>query len=375
MLVMLLLAACTGGDGGGDVTGPFSGTRRRYVVDGFTLPTTNSDARALGDDLNGDGVVDNQLGMVIATLDEYDDITTHAADMIAAGAITSSVVIRADDFVDDESVSVVYFGADGDPATEVGGRFENGTFVSNRTRSTDVPGDAVLRLPIFADTDPSEVPMFAMEMSLTPNGTGFDAAIAGAVLPTIALDRTYEAIMAMVAAAPDRHRLLMKIFDENMDWALTKYELERNDLLTALLDNDVTLFGQKAVSFGFHVHLSPCDAGTCAGDPENTCFDRVLDGNETDVDCGGSCRTCSPGATCEAASDCISAACDSGQCRATTCGDGARDAFETDVDCGGNCGATCDLGARCFGSADCASGNCVGGDVLSYVSGRCQPAQ
>ena len=45
------------------------------------------------------------------------------------------------------------------------------------------------------------------------------------------------------------------------------------------------------VSFAFRVHLSPCATGRCASAPMDTCHDRVLDGNEADVDCGGICAT------------------------------------------------------------------------------------
>src|SRR4051812_35657854 len=40
----------------------------RYVLDKERVPTTNNEARLFGLDLNGDATIDNQLGMVIATL-------------------------------------------------------------------------------------------------------------------------------------------------------------------------------------------------------------------------------------------------------------------------------------------------------------------
>jgi hypothetical protein len=46
------------------------------------------------------------------------------------------------------------------------------------------------------------------------------------------------------------------------------------------------------------------------------------------------------------------------------CSDGVLDGNESDVDCGGSCGATCADGQRCLGNADCRGGVC-GGD------GRC----
>src|SRR5512140_630475 len=81
--LLLLASACSGND---DVIGPFTGTPRRYVVDSFELPHDYKSAQAIGADLTGDGVVDNMLGSVIGTLTRYNDVTTHAADMLASGA-------------------------------------------------------------------------------------------------------------------------------------------------------------------------------------------------------------------------------------------------------------------------------------------------
>jgi hypothetical protein len=44
------------------------GTHYHYVVDKTLVPTNNNQAREYGLDLNGDGTVDNQLGMVLGTL-------------------------------------------------------------------------------------------------------------------------------------------------------------------------------------------------------------------------------------------------------------------------------------------------------------------
>ncbi len=53
---------------------------------------------------------------------------------------------------------------------------------------------------------------------------------------------------------------------------------------------------------------------------QNSCDDGVLNGNETDVDCGGVCGSCDTGQQCVAGSDCKSGICDGG-----TCGDVQQD--------------------------------------------------
>ena len=52
--------------------------------------------------------------------------------------------------------------------------------------------------------------------------------------------------------------------------------------------------------------------------PAATCFDNVLNQDETATDCGGVClgvRSCATGDTCSIATDCISNVCTSNTCR------------------------------------------------------------
>lgn len=80
-----------------------------------------------------------------------------------------------------------------------------------------------------------------------------------------------------------------------------------------------------------------CNTGRCASGlcvQPTTCTNRVKDGSEGDVDCGGLCdRQCGTGSTCGDANDCISNVCTGGRCvNAPTCSNGIKDARETDVD-------------------------------------------
>jgi hypothetical protein len=58
-----------------------------------------------------------------------------------------------------------------------------------------------------------------------------------------------------------------------------------------------------------------------------TCSDGIQNGNETDIDCGGSCLPCSP--------------------PPSSCNDGIQNGDETGVDCGGSC-SPCPPGGPCF---------------------------
>ncbi len=137
-----------------------------------------------------------------------------------------------------------------------------------------------------------------------------------------------------------------------------------------------------------------CVAVTCTKDEEcngvghscdtvlgkcSTCLDNKKNGEETDVDCGGPCKSkcslhqgckensdcqsdiCGPTGTCEPTlcqnnNDCDVAnaeTCDDGVC--ISCHDGEKNGNETDVDCGGICNK-CSVGKSCKDNSDCDSG-------------------
>ena len=356
------LAGCATDPSDGDVTGPYTGQTHRYVVDRIDVPMNTTMAREAADDLDGNTTKDNQLAMVISTLSSQGDITTHGADMIASGAIASTVEIVANDLTNDPSVSVLYRGADAEQAVAAGGRFEGGAFVSNRTATTRVPGSTILHMPAFIDAAPAELPLENVEIDLTPDGAGgYDGFVRGTMTYDDALTATFDGATQMIAAHPQDHFVFLYLIDQPPhDFQITRDELTKNSLVQALLYPDVTLGGHKLLSFGIRVHLAPCADGRCVSSPPaDTCNDRIVDGDETDIDCGGSCGVCTGPAHCAAPSDCESASCIAGQCAAPACTDGVRNAFETDVDCGSNCGP-CATGKRCYTDHDCPTGHTCG---------------
>lgn len=102
---------------------------------------------------------------------------------------------------------------------------------------------------------------------------------------------------------------------------------------------------------------SDCPGHTCEpGNVCTTCNDAVKNGDEVDVDCGGSCALC-PG-TCNVDADCPGGYCWKGLC--VSCHDGIQNGDETDVDCG-YYDTHCPLcaGLMCgSNNTKCASNNC-----------------
>jgi hypothetical protein len=103
---------------------------------------------------------------------------------------------------------------------------------------------------------------------------------------------------------------------------------------------------------------SVCINGRCA---VPSCTDGVKNGDETGVDCGASCPKCPPGQGCSSGSDCLSGACEQSICQPTSCTDHVKNGAETDIDCGGGTCPKCPSGSRCSTKNDCQSGQCAAG--------------
>ncbi|MBI2550299.1 thrombospondin type 3 repeat-containing protein [Candidatus Woesearchaeota archaeon] len=103
---------------------------------------------------------------------------------------------------------------------------------------------------------------------------------------------------------------------------------------------------------------------------EYACSDRIKDGDEADVDCGGTCSSkCANGKSCGINSDCRNNFCVSGTCKAGNCTDSYMNQDETDIDCGGGCGKKCDLGSKCKKASDCETLLCT--DSVCVAEGPC----
>src|SRR5688572_8362629 len=107
-LLVLVLAACGGGSDGPAVDAaidarpdapPPPPNTFRYVISKQQVPTNNNQARELGQDLNGDLTVDNQLGMVLGTFaGQGFDVQAAADRAIDRGVSIQLVELQADSF-------------------------------------------------------------------------------------------------------------------------------------------------------------------------------------------------------------------------------------------------------------------------------------
>jgi len=105
-----------------------------------------------------------------------------------------------------------------------------------------------------------------------------------------------------------------------------------------------------------------CVGGECINNicASPSCEDTLLNGTETDIDCGGlECLPCANDLNCLENFDCASNICTNGLCVAPTCEDLAKNGSETDVDCGGPDCLGCADGQLCLEDTDCTSGVCT----------------
>ncbi len=103
----------------------------------------------------------------------------------------------------------------------------------------------------------------------------------------------------------------------------------------------------------------PSVSGGQDGTLPSTASDGVKNGDETDVDCGGSAAKCADGRACAKGEDCTSAICKAGTCAAPAPDDGMKNGDETDTDCGGTKAPKCATGKGCAIHGDCTSDACT----------------
>jgi formylglycine-generating enzyme required for sulfatase activity len=92
------------------------------------------------------------------------------------------------------------------------------------------------------------------------------------------------------------------------------------------------------------------------------CTDGSLspDLNETDIDCGGdTCPHCDTGLACKLSTDCKNKVCTNNTCAPAKCTDTIQNGTESDIDCGGGACSQCEAAQKCQQNADCRSNSCV----------------
>jgi len=111
---------------------------------------------------------------------------------------------------------------------------------------------------------------------------------------------------------------------------------------------------------------------------ESGCVPEICD-NGIDDDCDGLIDTadpdCSPCPFTCGFDNCPPATlCNEVGCCVPYCGDGVKNGDEGDVDCGGSCDAKCCAGKTCWGNFDCINGVCLSGICQAAIGQPADPA-
>jgi len=275
---------------------PAMGTMHHYVISHEALPQTTTEARNSALDLNGDNMVDNQFGMVIATFAGQGIPTQTAVDTAFSHGTTILLAsLETTDFATATAAGfMTYAGANPNPPACTGssdtvcGHHLTGTatfdiatgatidplLVGNfagGTLTTPV-GDSTMPLPLSFGGSAFTVNMIGARVQVTAaSATGFTAILAGGIPQTQIDGVVYPALqagfMAAVTAnctqlanppscgctASSQGASAIQLFDANHDCAISLAEIQSNALVTALFATDLTINGMKAMSVGVTV--------------------------------------------------------------------------------------------------------------------------
>jgi hypothetical protein len=241
-----ILAACTAADT--EIATPDSGAYQRFVIDDFTFPTSEDEAKAFGSDLDGDGMVDNEIGLAISALSTQADIRDDASvrALIGSGQVPSSLEI----FGSDDVVGLQYFATQGSAGAVL------------RAFATDglQDGTMTLLLPALVDAAPTPLVLDYVQMQLVPAGSGgYDVRLQGLVEPAQAASAVCVGLLQMIANNPAAHEGVTEILDGNGSdrEPPTMAQCLNSNAIESLLAPDVTAASDRApyVSLGIALHV------------------------------------------------------------------------------------------------------------------------
>jgi hypothetical protein len=300
-LVLALLSGCSASTSAPkDIVGPFIGPMRRFYVSSIALPMQRSDFAA---DLNGDDRADNQLGNIVGGLAGQRVANYHIDEIVAARVIDATVDIISDDpsLFYDPTVGVVWNGVAGQPGELTGGVLANAIVSTNRVALTQHPAAGMVSLPLFKDADPTVVPVASYQLTLFDDGAGgFIGQLNGVVIGGLTA-RAWPQLQQMLAAHPEEHTQLVKTLDSDKDGKVSLDELTHAAIIQNVTSPDVhwepggaePTGEPNALSIAFGFTLAPCIDDACTRPvAAPACHDRIKNGDEQQVDCGGSCETC-----------------------------------------------------------------------------------
>jgi hypothetical protein len=267
----------------------------RYVIDHETLPQNTNQAREFGLDLNNDGTVDNQLGMVFATLSSMGFDSQAATDKaIDTGQIIALADLEADSLATGAATFTMFDGANAMPSPCHGAADTTcrhhlagtATFDVAASSARDTPLAGTIAGAAFTTTtaghihlanvfgSPSSIQLIGakVKLALLTDPSISDSVVAGGISQTEidakVIPGMQQQFMALVTrdctnlASPptcgcadgSSGKTVLGLFDADHNCMISTAEVKGNALITSLLMPDVTLEGQPCLSLGVQVH-------------------------------------------------------------------------------------------------------------------------
>lgn len=268
LATLVPVTACTDSSGEPSPPDVTTGSYHAFVQTGWTLPHNATQALALGQDLDGDGTIDNQGGALIGALINLGlELDGASADAFANGEVVALHRLRADDLTADASIEWRTY--DGVPTTaprfDGADRFEVRAATGRltgmiRDGHADLPwGETAIALPFFPHQTPLVAPMIDARLVLDVDADGCSGKLGGlipareidqAILPQLAAE-----IVIHIARHPEHEftAIAMQVFDRNHDGQLTVEEVLATPLTKSLFRPDTDTDGDgtaDAMSFG-----------------------------------------------------------------------------------------------------------------------------
>lgn len=295
--------------GCGDNDQRVEGDHYQYVVDELRVPSNNLTARESALDLDGDGIVENQLGQIFSLLHQFElGVGDTAREAVLRGGLVMLAELVTMDFEDSKlSGFTTYLGGDPVPAPcldparlETCGQhlLGQGTFsvedgsASDRAVGKIVDGvfeNAVGALPVELVIDPTmpiRLDLHAARVRLTQMSEGHISAIIGGGITKADVEGVVipQAVAQMVrivdaeCAQPDgaapcgcvrgsRAQLIQDSFDSDDNCTISIAELSSNSIVRGLIASDIRVDGENLLSFGIGVELTSATFESAQADP------------------------------------------------------------------------------------------------------------
>lgn len=248
-----------------DVT---TGAYHGFLQRGWLLPPDSAGARDLGEDLDGDGTIDNAGGQLVGALIGLGlELEEASADAFASGQLVALHRLRADHLDADASIEWrTYDGVPGAPPRFDGtdrpvAAVETGRLAGMiRGGHAELAwGQTAVSLPFFPDQSPLRLPLLDARITVDVDAAGCTGRVAGgvpsdelegAILPLLAVE-----LIVHLARHPDHEftPIAMRVFDTDHDGKLTVAEVLATELMQGAFRPDLDLDGDgepDALSFG-----------------------------------------------------------------------------------------------------------------------------